>query len=121
MTGCATSNFLLWRFKFRSFVDCEKSKFSFLYINVYLLLSRKLKVSFDERTHASVTQIFCSPHHAVGTLNLCRYWLCSLSLYLECEGLKTNEIVDGTTIDQFRGCNIIASGGLYIGHIADFK
>ena len=58
-------------------------------------------------------------HHAMDILNLCHCWLRSFSLHLECDGLKSNEIVDGTTIDQFRGCNIIASGGLYIGHIPD--
>ena len=58
-------------------------------------------------------------HHAMDILNLCCCWLRSFSLHLECDGLKSNEIVDGTTIDQFRGCNIIASGGLYIGHIPD--
>ena len=55
----------------------------------------------------------------MGIINLCSYWLCSLCFHLECDGLQKNEIVDGTTIDQFRGCNIVASGGLYIGHIAD--
>ena len=46
-------------------------------------------------------------------------WLIVTLLPQECHGLDTNNIVDGTTIDQFRGCNIITTGGVYIGHISD--
>ena len=38
----------------------------------------------------------------------------------ECEGLDPEtQIVDGTTIDQFRDCSIVTTGGVFIGDIAD--
>ena len=40
----------------------------------------------------------------------------------ECEGFATNEeIVDETTINRFRGCNIITSGSISIGRVTNLK
>ena len=39
--------------------------------------------------------------------------------FLECEGLDTSETIDDATIDRFSGCNIVTTGGIHIGIIAE--
>ena len=39
----------------------------------------------------------------------------------ECDGLDANEIVNDITLERFNNCNIIVSGGIYIGSVPNFK
>ena len=39
--------------------------------------------------------------------------------FSECEGLTTDEAIDDATIDRFSGCNIVTTGGIRIGNIAE--
>ena len=43
------------------------------------------------------------------------------SPFLECEGLAANEVVDENTINRFRGCGVVTSGGVYIASVTNFK
>ena len=43
------------------------------------------------------------------------------TLSSECDGLDTTEIVDDSTIDRFQGCNIVATGGVFIGSVTNLK
>ena len=43
----------------------------------------------------------------------------TLTHFSECEGLDTSETIDDATIDRFSGCNIITTGGIHIGNIAE--
>ena len=58
-----------------------------------------------------------SPHHTLYS-HAVTEWPCPS--HAECEGLDPDsQIVDGTTIDQFRGCSIVTTGGVLIGDVAD--
>ena len=74
-----------------------------------------MRLQLEYCTKGNICMAYCDP-----TLSYCPKHS-SLSCFFpqECHGLDTNNIVDGTTIDQFRGCNIITTGGVYIGHISD--
>ena len=65
----------------------------------------------------NICMAYCDPTHS--HVHCPKHFSLLLLLPQECHGLDTNNIVDGTTIDQFRGCNIITTGGVYIGHISD--
>ena len=39
----------------------------------------------------------------------------------ECDGLDATEIVNDITLERFHNCNIIVSGGIYIGSVANLK
>lgn len=40
---------------------------------------------------------------------------------VECSGLSEHEIVNSETIERFRGCNIVVSGGINIGTVTGFS
>jgi len=76
-------------------------------------LGMRLQLDYCKR----ICMAYCDPTHS--HVHCPKHFSLLLLLPQECHGLDTNNIVDGTTIDQFRGCNIITTGGVYIGHISD--